>query len=434
MRAPAHICFGFFSGSVVASFSSSLGFTYGLNPVTLAACAATLLGSTFPDIDTKQSPIAKVLPFLSHPISRRWPHRTLMHSLVGLLISTGIFYLLLSLFLLALRYIGKPIDADYSILYASLFSFSYFSHLALDTTTRNGIRWLYPLIPNAFGYPSLEQYRLITGDRRAELSISLLSLMLFLFYIPITQQGATVSLGNFIGQYDQLRDVYKTIIGREVWIAYEGYRTLDKAPLTGQALILSETATYFIIYQNGQILQLGESGDIRLRKGRCIPTDNHPQEREATYRNSGIADILSEQTGHVLISGHLTANRSFTVNRPFNEHVLTVTEKSLKLSFANKESIQALHITPVTSGQTPSEIEERFGHHNKVLDSLMFTRQSVSDLYQRDQLFDQITEHRRQLKTLERKQQEHQQPIEALVFSGKLSYRILPSAALLSPQ
>lgn len=428
MRTPTHISFGLFSGSIIASFSSSnWDVEFGMNTLTLASFASAVLGSGLPDIDNQHAPISKILPLVSRFIRRRWPHRTLMHSLPGVLISGVFFFLLLKLINSIPQYLGITVEITQISLLTMIFSFAFFSHIVLDTCTKQGARWLYPLIPNPFGFPSLEQYRFTTGDKRAEMAITILSLGLFLLYAPIARQGAEVTLSNVIGQFEQLRELHFSAVNKEVLLDFEGYYENSKAPVSGRALILSATKLYFIIFWNNSIYHIGrDEGNIRLLKGRCSFLHHPPQEKSIVYRNSQFAGILSDINGQVLISGHLDANRTFEVRESFNERTLTVSAKSLHMEFTSKEELEALQIKPQKKEMSATEIQEQVQQKKALLDSLILQRQNTYDLYQRDFLFTQIKEQRDDLKSLEGKLDKVADQEKELLFSGKIALRTLP--------
>ena len=420
MKAPTHIAFGLFVSSIAGSFSASYaGTAFGFNKLTLAAIAGSIMGALLPDIDHRQSCISRILPPLSRLICKRFSHRTLLHSFLGL----GIIVTILLLWAIGFRHFlyrtfGINIAPASTHAVLLLFSVSYFSHLILDTMTRRGIMYLYPLHV-AFGYPSPEKYRFITGDMRAEIPISAISLALFLAFIPITRQGAQLSLLNLIGKTDQLIDIYTGVAGKEVLIHFNGYQTSNKTPVSGCALILAASMNGFTVYWQGDILTLGEGADIHLLRGTCEILDIPPVERTSTYHNTPLSDILEEANGHVLISGRLDSNRPFDVRKPYAS-TISVSASSVDFSFANRADIEALRVRQREKDMAPDETVRK----QHVLDSLVQVRQRSKDLYERDRLFDEISETRKELKTLDKKLAS---PVPSLLFSGILSFRRIPA-------
>ena len=259
MQTPTHACVGLLCSSVVSSFfTPTLEEKLGLNPLSVAACLFTIFGALLPDIDTPNSPIGRYVPFSSW-ISRRWPHRTFVHSLLGLLVASILVYGILETGdFLIFQILGIYWPRSHLRFLNVLFATGFFSHLILDTCTRQGIKWFYPLISNAFGYPSVEHYRLTTGDKRAEWSISVFSLGFFIWFLPIALQGADASLSNAIGDYAHLRSYYQSVINREVLLHFEGYLPHNKASVSGSGIILEARSSSFVIFDGKKVTSVGK--------------------------------------------------------------------------------------------------------------------------------------------------------------------------------
>ena len=120
MTAPNHLVGGF---TFTGIFGSLLGINilsdYRLLPIIVIA-------SLLPDIDHTKSIIGKAFLPISSALNRRYGHRTITHSLVALLILTGI--------LSVAQNVLFP-----SIKVYKVFCFAYTSHLLLDMLT-NGRR------------------------------------------------------------------------------------------------------------------------------------------------------------------------------------------------------------------------------------------------------------------------------------------------------
>ncbi len=134
-----------------------------LRTVTLAtaivAVLANLIGGITPDIDQPTAPFWRNLPVGKY-FGRVFGvlnggHRFLTHSLIGLaLFGFGAHWLLVVL---------HPIMASVNIdLVWWAFMIGMFSHLVMDTFTKEGVPWLLP-IPLKFGVPPLKRLRLTTG-------------------------------------------------------------------------------------------------------------------------------------------------------------------------------------------------------------------------------------------------------------------------------
>jgi len=146
-------------------FSVSLG-------TGIVALLANQLGGFVPDIDHhtslfwEQIPAGSLIGKIIRPLLGK--HRMLTHSLLGLfLISLGAKYLLgfLKTFLLV----------DISVV-GWAFVLGMLSHLIMDSLTKDGVPWLFPL-PVRFGFPPFEILR-FTTDKLGEKLIVVPGLML----------------------------------------------------------------------------------------------------------------------------------------------------------------------------------------------------------------------------------------------------------------
>ncbi len=110
-----------------------------------AGLLGTLIGSLLPDIDSPNSQIGQLVPLVSHTIGRVFGHRTITHNL----------FFILSWVYLAYR-------TEQHILWA--LAWAVFIHILMDSFSRQGVPWLYPIIRKkvSFGW-----YRV---KRRSKLS------------------------------------------------------------------------------------------------------------------------------------------------------------------------------------------------------------------------------------------------------------------------
>ncbi len=124
----------------------------------IAALSANLIGGLAPDIDQSTGELWRRIPvgtFVGKLIAPLFGgHRFLSHSLVGLvLFGLGLNYLL--------KAMSTVLLVDMTVVWGA-FMIGFFSHLIMDTLTREGVPWLFP-IPIRFGFPPFRQYRVKTG-------------------------------------------------------------------------------------------------------------------------------------------------------------------------------------------------------------------------------------------------------------------------------
>jgi inner membrane protein len=123
-------------------------------------------GALLPDIDNANSLIGRKLGWVSKGIQRIAGHRTIFHSLLGLLLGSLLAIGLeqLVVYLLAQRGFVLPaqfIGASHLVFVAVLFGC--ITHIAADSLTEGGVPLLWPN-HKRFGFPPNPRWRFRTGD------------------------------------------------------------------------------------------------------------------------------------------------------------------------------------------------------------------------------------------------------------------------------
>ena len=127
----------------------------------LLAFVANQLGGIAPDIDQPTAPFWRNLPiggvvgrFVAKMLGG---HRFITHSLVGLVMMGFLAHWLLV--------VMQPVVPKMQIdIVWWAFMIGMFSHLVMDSFTKEGVPWLLPL-PIKFGFPPLRRLRITTGKR-----------------------------------------------------------------------------------------------------------------------------------------------------------------------------------------------------------------------------------------------------------------------------
>src|SRR5207302_459655 len=125
----------------------------------IAAFVANQLGGIAPDIDQPTAPFWRNLPIggiVGKIIAKMLGgHRFLTHSIIGLALMGFVVHWLLSVL--------QPIVPNVQIEYVWwAFMIGMFSHLVMDSFTKEGVPWLLP-IPIKFGLPPLRRLRITAG-------------------------------------------------------------------------------------------------------------------------------------------------------------------------------------------------------------------------------------------------------------------------------
>lgn len=127
----------------------------------VAAVIANQIGGIAPDIDEPTAPLWRNLPIggvIGKIIAKMLGgHRFLTHSLLGM----ALFGFLLKLLLGFIHPLFPHLDM---VIVWWAFIIGMFSHLFIDTFTKEGVPWLLP-IPFKFGFPPIRSWRITTGKR-----------------------------------------------------------------------------------------------------------------------------------------------------------------------------------------------------------------------------------------------------------------------------
>jgi inner membrane protein len=171
MTAPTHIVAGISAMSFVAILVPA--YKLSLTHIIVGSIAALL-----PDVDNPQSFIGRLLFFISHPIDRKYGHRTITHSLLATFIVGGVTYLSL--------YIVSRSLTQYAAITATVV-IAYFSHIFFDGTTKQGVQIYYPA--QLWGvFPARASWRIRTGSK-PEIVFFVAFLTSALIFLPLGQSG-----------------------------------------------------------------------------------------------------------------------------------------------------------------------------------------------------------------------------------------------------
>ena len=182
MLTPTHLVTGqttFFLASVIAGHQPTLSEAF------LAAAA-----SVIPDLDSKQSYIGHMVPFISGPVESYFGHRTLTHSLIAQVI-IGL-----------LAYIFMPMG------YCLAFVTGWLSHSMADMMTPAGVCWFWPSRVRCV-IPGNARYRMESmgkGELWFLLIMAVSAIPLLL--LAQTGKGTTGLIRSAIGNISSAREEY----------------------------------------------------------------------------------------------------------------------------------------------------------------------------------------------------------------------------------
>jgi len=155
MTGRTHDLAGFTALSLVVAVVPQPEMSLATGLVSLSSC---LIGALAPDIDQSTANLWRRLPAgsafgkLLAPILGG--HRMISHSIIGIFIFGFLLKALLNV-------VGTIVLVDMDIVWWA-FMIGFVSHLLIDSITRDGVPWLFP-VPINFGFPPFRFMRFKTG-------------------------------------------------------------------------------------------------------------------------------------------------------------------------------------------------------------------------------------------------------------------------------
>ncbi|MCA9839290.1 MAG: metal-dependent hydrolase [Trueperaceae bacterium] len=244
MRAVTHLSFA----GLVAVIASGFGAEPGLT-----GAAALAAGSLLPDIDSQHSGLGRMVKPLSGKLERRFGHRTLTHSFLGM----GIFALGFSWLILI-----NPVVLIWLLL-------GMLTHILLDTANIVGVPLLYPwrlqfwLVANRawrVPYNSPQEFTWLGV-------ISLLAVCL----VPMSLDGFSPWFHRALGTpYGAVEDYLQWREDYEVWADIKGHNLLTDEDVDGRYLIIDAVHDDELLVEDGSgrafTVGLSQSANIHSKR------------------------------------------------------------------------------------------------------------------------------------------------------------------------
>lgn len=265
MTAPTHVTFGALCYFVTAA-------ALQWQPST-AAVATAALGALLPDIDLPTSAVGRPLFPIAKALNEQIGHRTLTHSVVGIV--------------LLLTMLSPLLFVDSLIVWA--LAVGYVSHLLIDTVNKAGIELLYPSHVRAW-FLSDERYRIVVGSHEEFILLAVLMVFTIAFF-PVTIRGFTGTLHYLLGDVDSaITDFYRMMPTHNVSATVAAIDTISQEQVRGEFPVLGvDGNNALIVRQDGRLREIGTTGHLRPERVRI---------RQGTPHK--IVEQQVEMGGHVL--------------------------------------------------------------------------------------------------------------------------------------
>ena len=210
------------------------------------------IASLLPDVDTSVSPAGKALPWVSHWLEQRMPHRSCTHSLMA---SAALALVTYPVAVLA----NLPLNLIHAI------NIGFFAGWFADAFTRNGIEMFYPSTTRCV-LPGNRNLRLRTGSS-AEYGLLLVIVAIAAFSININANGGMLTQFNrLIASPTGVEQLYNEKGSNHLMVAHiRGVRSSDRAPVSGDFWIVQAQGQGFIVQSKaGEIYKAGTEPDCQL--------------------------------------------------------------------------------------------------------------------------------------------------------------------------
>jgi len=344
MLAPTHSVFGIFATLIIlAVFGISVSMHWTI-------IVFAILGAVLPDIDHQKSVIGKIFKFISIRLERKYGHRTITHSIIGWLIASFGF----TLIIIPLSFIPAITDVFPLFLmhrWIAAFSISYFSHIILDMMNKRGSQLFWP-DPGRDVIPGNEKFRINSGSK-IELVIFFVLLILMVFSLPLSKYGIVSSLRWLLATPESVIQEFTTL-KNHAFVEFEGIYSLSKESVTGTAEILDVINKRLLILYNGNIYTLSDeySADITSTKVRVKHSDTPIKLTYKKFSNSAYEDLIKQIPEGALVSGIVNLPKDIVLNFDSNDSIYctykTIEQKGteLILSYARLADIQNISFDP----------------------------------------------------------------------------------------
>jgi len=191
MLAGTHVAF-----STVLYLGGATVFEYETNLVYWSIAA---LFSLMPDVDLPTSKVGRPLFFISVPLEKRFGHRTITHSFIGVAILCVLF---------------SPLYFYFPLAFWAVIG-GYWSHLQIDMSNIRGVDLFWPS-PVRVVMPGKIDFRLQVGSK-AEMIVFVSMIVFSVGLYPMSNMGLRTGLHKILRNFDIARDEYVKVQGKNFY-------------------------------------------------------------------------------------------------------------------------------------------------------------------------------------------------------------------------
>jgi len=217
------------------------------SPPTIQGVVATAAGSLLPDIDLPTSAIGRPFFPIASWINRKMGHRTLTHSVLGILLFGFLAFVIGWAFR---AWLGAP-----SPQYAWFLTLGFASHILVDTFTKTCVDLFWPARIRGVFFGN-ERYRVVSAGR-GDYWFMTVCLVANLACYPLARDGFTFSLHQAFGDIYSVSTDFKEYGERNrIWVDLEGVDAISNQKVKGRFEILAAVDNGAILIERNGLKQL----------------------------------------------------------------------------------------------------------------------------------------------------------------------------------
>jgi membrane-bound metal-dependent hydrolase YbcI (DUF457 family) len=344
VKAATHLAFA----GVCAVIAQGLG--YSLEPASLVALG---LGSILPDIDTSTSSIGQLVPGFSSKIERRFGHRTITHSLIGVII---------------LAILSSPLLLRNSSVFAFLL-LGFVSHLILDTFNISGVPLLWPSRIVFWFFPH-RAYR-VAYNSPLERLVMVSCVLACVAVMPFSSAGFSPSFHRFLGTPSGVvADYLAWRDSSEVFADVEGFNVETQEKVEGRFRVIDAIGKEGVIFEDAS----GDALGMGLARGAQVSVYHTAASKGSAIQVKEFKLEISDQTIGQILDGLPKAKRVWiTANLQARDLISAPPPKvgryprvksfghTLEIRSARKSDLEPLRDVMVTRGSAIIRAETGIG-------------------------------------------------------------------------
>ena len=323
MLAATHAAF-----STVLYLGGAAVFEYKLDPI---AWGLVMLFSLMPDIDIPTSRIGRPLFWLSVPLEKRFGHRTITHSVIGVVI---------------LAVLASPLYFTYPLYFWAVMG-GYWSHIQIDMANIRGVDLFWPSSIRVV-MPGKIKFRLEVGSK-AEM-ILLCSMLVFCVGLyPMSSLGIRGGLHQILRDFDISYDEYVKVQGLNFYsVELKAIDNLTLEHIECNCPVLSAWQSGLIIDYHGKTRAVGKSQmhhnlfpkETVLIKGEPLRVISQRVNMKGRSLRWLVDNLKANHDYYLLGDLYVDAEKMVNVSQMENYHPVIWGGDTVKLHYAKAEDLR----------------------------------------------------------------------------------------------